>query len=35
LCRVLARPYVDQPDAAELATPPGEEQWRYRTFCGT
>jgi len=33
--RVLARPYEDQPDAADLAEPPGEEQWRYRTFCGT
>jgi uncharacterized protein YdiU (UPF0061 family) len=35
LCRVLARPYDDQPEDAELALPPGEEQWAYRTFCGT
>jgi uncharacterized protein YdiU (UPF0061 family) len=32
---VLARPWDDQPEQAELALPPGEEQWRYRTFCGT
>ncbi len=32
---VLGRPYDDQPDAADLAEPPGEEQWSYRTFCGT
>ncbi len=35
LRRVLARPYDDQPDAADLAAPPGAEQWSYRTFCGT
>jgi serine/tyrosine/threonine adenylyltransferase len=35
LCRVLAHPYDDQPDAADLAAPPGDEQWSYRTFCGT
>ena len=35
LLRVLARPYDDQPDAADLAEPPGDEQWSYRTFCGT
>jgi len=35
LRRVLARPYDDQPEAAELTLPPGEEQWSYRTFCGT
>jgi protein adenylyltransferase len=35
LQRVLSRPYEDQPDAADLAEPPGEEQWHYRTFCGT
>jgi serine/tyrosine/threonine adenylyltransferase len=35
LLRVLARPYDDQPDAADLAEPPGEGQWSYRTFCGT
>ena len=32
---VLARPYEDQLDARDLALPPGEEQWDYRTFCGT
>ena len=32
---VLARPYEDQPEHADLAEPPGEDQWRYRTFCGT
>jgi uncharacterized protein YdiU (UPF0061 family) len=35
LNRVLARPYEDQPDEADLTLPPGEEQWSYRTFCGT
>ncbi|HJL15128.1 MAG TPA: YdiU family protein [Sandaracinaceae bacterium LLY-WYZ-13_1] len=35
LLSVLARPFDDQPAHAELAEPPGEEQWRYRTFCGT
>lgn len=35
LHRVLARPYDDQPEDAELALPPGDEQWKYRTFCGT
>jgi uncharacterized protein YdiU (UPF0061 family) len=35
LGRVLARPYDDQPDDAELAEPPGLSQWSYRTFCGT
>jgi uncharacterized protein YdiU (UPF0061 family) len=35
LNRVLARPYDEQPDEAELGLPPGEEQWAYRTFCGT
>ena len=32
---VLARPYENQLDAQDLALPPGEEQWTYRTFCGT
>jgi uncharacterized protein YdiU (UPF0061 family) len=32
---VLARPYEEQPAHDELALPPGEAQWRYRTFCGT
>jgi uncharacterized protein YdiU (UPF0061 family) len=35
LHQVLARPYDDQPDHAELAEPPGDDQWQYRTFCGT
>lgn len=35
LRQVLATPYDDQPEHADLATPPGDEQWRYRTFCGT
>ncbi len=35
LCRVLGRPYEDQPEAADLQEPPGKEQWCYRTFCGT
>ena len=32
---VLSRPYEEQAHATDLATPPGEEQWQYRTFCGT
>ncbi len=35
LGRVLAHPYDDQPEAADLALPPDENQWQYRTFCGT
>jgi len=35
LRRVLARPYEDQPEAIDLQAPPGDEQWHYRTFCGT
>ena len=35
LMRVLAHPYDEQPAEAALAEPPGEQQWRYRTFCGT
>ena len=35
LHRALAHPYEDQPEAADLQEPPGAEQWRYRTFCGT
>ena len=35
LVDVLARPYDDQPQHADLAVPP-DPQWRtYRTFCGT
>jgi uncharacterized protein YdiU (UPF0061 family) len=32
---VLARPYDDQPEHADLAAPPGPEWRAYRTFCGT
>ncbi|MCB9614984.1 MAG: YdiU family protein [Sandaracinus sp.] len=35
LHRVLATPFEDQPQDADLATPPGDDQWQYRTFCGT
>lgn len=35
LREVLARPFDDQPEHADLAGPPGREQWSYRTFCGT
>lgn len=35
LRRVLSRPFDDQVEDAELAIPPGDEQWGYRTFCGT
>jgi uncharacterized protein YdiU (UPF0061 family) len=32
---VLFRPFDAQPETADLTTPPGDEQWGYRTFCGT
>ncbi len=32
---VLSRPYDDQPDSTDLATPPAEPDPGYRTFCGT
>lgn len=35
LREVLRHPFDDQPEHAELALPPGREQWAYRTFCGT
>jgi uncharacterized protein YdiU (UPF0061 family) len=35
MLRVLSRPYDDPADAADLAQPPGAEQWDYVTFCGT
>ena len=35
LLAVLARPFDDQPEHAELAEPPGPEMADYRTFCGT
>ncbi len=35
LLEVLAHPYDEQPEAADLMEPPGEQQWSYRTFCGT
>lgn len=31
----LRQPFIDQDEFADLATPPGEEQWDYCTFCGT
>jgi uncharacterized protein YdiU (UPF0061 family) len=35
LLKVLSNPYEDQADEEHLMAPPGEEQWSYRTFCGT
>ena len=35
LCRVLARPFDEQPDEAELALPPRPGQTVVQTFCGT
>ncbi|MEO1121165.1 MAG: YdiU family protein, partial [Pseudomonadota bacterium] len=35
LCRVLSRPFDEQPDAADLALPPRPEETVVRTFCGT
>ena len=35
LVRVLARPYDDQPDDAELTTPPTKDERVTETFCGT
>jgi uncharacterized protein YdiU (UPF0061 family) len=35
LCRVLAYPFDEQPDDAQLALPPGPGQTVYQTFCGT
>jgi serine/tyrosine/threonine adenylyltransferase len=35
LMEVLSRPFDDQPGARDLSLPPGDEQWEYRTFCGT
>ena len=35
LADVLARPFDDQPERADLAAPPGPEWRDYRTFCGT
>lgn len=35
LRRTLADPYQDQPEAYDLALPPGASQWDYQTFCGT
>jgi len=35
LVQVLARPYEDQPEHADLEEPPGPEQRVYKTFCGT
>jgi uncharacterized protein YdiU (UPF0061 family) len=35
LVRVLATPFSDQPDAADLATPPRDDEIVRATFCGT
>ena len=35
LAAVLARPYDDQPQHADLAQPPPDSFGPYRTFCGT
>lgn len=35
LNRVLANPFEDQPDAADLALPPAPDEVVRRTFCGT
>ena len=35
LVRVLARPYEEQPDSAELAEAPRVEERVVATFCGT
>ncbi|MEL6197745.1 MAG: YdiU family protein, partial [Pseudomonadota bacterium] len=35
LCRVLARPFDDQPEEVDLAQPPRAEQAVTHTFCGT
>ena len=35
LNRVLSRPFDDQDDALDLAVAPLDEQWAYKTFCGT
>jgi uncharacterized protein YdiU (UPF0061 family) len=35
LADLLAHPYEDQPERAQLADPPGPDQHMYRTFCGT
>jgi uncharacterized protein YdiU (UPF0061 family) len=31
----LQRPFEDHDDSPDLLALPGEEQWQYRTFCGT
>jgi uncharacterized protein YdiU (UPF0061 family) len=35
LSEALKTPYNEPVNAPDLATPPGDEQWEYRTFCGT
>jgi uncharacterized protein YdiU (UPF0061 family) len=35
LLDALKTPYDEPVNTPELATPPGPEQWAYRTFCGT
>lgn len=31
----LLHPFDEQPELADLTATPGDEQWSYRTFCGT
>ncbi|HSC89803.1 MAG TPA: YdiU family protein [Polyangiaceae bacterium] len=35
LLSAIRRPFDDQPELADLRQAPGDEQWTYRTFCGT
>jgi uncharacterized protein YdiU (UPF0061 family) len=35
LHEVLKKPWDPQAEALDLAEPPGDEQWTYKTFCGT
>ncbi len=35
LTQVLSRPYLFQPEHADLLEPPDDSQWHYQTFCGT
>ena len=35
LKRVLSKPFQEHPKDFDLSIPPGQEQWQYKTFCGT
>lgn len=35
LLNVLKDPWSEGSEASDLAEPPGQEQWSYKTFCGT